>query len=172
MKSKKQFLLFLAVILSLLLCGHIAFLMPMRNELSQTEQELVQKREQLAGIRDYMNAHQDRASYEADLKRRSALVNHLLPDGMDTQGFLEELEKKAKQNKAVIHRVMPERPDENNAAVQQQFVSVEFTSNYFELLSFLADLEEGRFCKIREAHTEIEGGHLRTMLRLSIYALP
>lgn len=171
MRDRRHFLLFAVLVGALLLCAYVCLLLPMRQELVAAEERLLQQREELAGIRDYMSAHQDRTSYEAHLKKQSALVHRLLPDAMDTQEFLESLERKAKASNVFIYRVLPEKFD-GNADLEEQFISVECTCDYFSLLSFLGALEEDRFCKIKEADTKAEGETLRTRLRLSIYALP
>ena len=173
MRSRRQFLLFAASLFALLLVAAVFLLLPMRTELGATEAQLTMRRDELTGIRDYMDAHQDRAAYEAQLKRQSTMVHRLLPDAMDTQRFLESVESKAKASNVFIRRVLPETPvADSDAVVETQYITVEFTGDYFAILSFLSAMEDDRFSSIRQAETMVDGETLRTRLHLSIYAQP
>lgn len=171
MRSRRHFLLFATVLCGLVLSVYAFWLLPMRDELVATEERLITRQRELTAIRAYMHVHPDRAAYEMNLKRQHVLVQRLLPDALDSQRFLEDVEDKAKANNVRIHRVLPEK-SEIYAEVQTQYITIEFTSDYFALLSFLAALEQDRFCRIYQAETKAEEGMLRTKMRIGIYALP
>ena len=104
-------------------------------------------------------------------KEELALVHRRIPDDLDTEGFLKDLNSVAAQNKVVIVRVRPGEITERGS-YRDAPVAVEAAAKFGDFYSFINALRDmPRLATVEDVDVQADdGGLCQILLTLKIYA--
>lgn len=146
--------------------------LPLLDEKATAAAELEQKINQQVTLSNFQNEHLDMAAYEKTLLESANNASQSLPDEIAASEFISTLQNLALANHLKIQKIMPQEIVTNNGISECQ-LNVTVTAGYFDLLSFLAALNDSpRFMLVKAADITAKNGTLTCTLTISIYAMP
>lgn len=160
----------LSLLLSLFLWFFVhGFLREMEGE---SAAEAMKDRKIVIAVQNYQNAHLDREAFMKEIVEAQQRADKAMPDEMEQGAFLSRLQQEAIGAGLKLRQVKPGEVDmEGDCRVLP--VEVQMAGNYFQLLSFLRDLDkEERFMQLRDLKVHSEQGHLQCDMKICIFAEP
>ena len=138
--------------------------------IAERKEAVAKKEQEVLAVQNFMNAHLDVPAYEKKLQQRSQLVERQLPDVLDAGQVVLLLQREAVSKALVLTAIRPGKLQEQGQ-VSVFPVDISFTCNYFQLLDFLAALEEGEmFLQIADTKIQSVDGMLQCNVQVLFYA--
>ena len=163
-----------AVALSVLMSMFLWFLVHgyLQDLVEESEAEAMKDMKIVTAVQNYQNAHLDKEAFMKEVVEAQQRVDKAMPEEMEQGAFLSRLQQEAIGAGLKLRQVKP-----GEIAVEDDCrmlpVEVQMAGNYFQLLSFLRDLDkEERFMQLRDLKVHSEQGHLQCDMKICIFAEP
>ena len=140
------------------------------QELEEQEQSLHQMQEEYAALERLQEEHPDVEKYQLEVEMEKKRVAALLPDEMQTGGFLQELKAASDRTGMVLCELVPEEAQEENGLLAMP-MRVNLQGDYFSLVRFLRALQNGsRFMQVVAMDVASKGDFLDCRLQFKIFS--
>lgn len=174
--SRRQHFFVLALAGTLLLWLFFYFVLhrPLLMAAADFRQQGAQAERTMTAVVNFQNAHLPLKDYQQELGRRDIRARQALPAEMEQGDFLVALDRLAVRSHLRILSVVP-----GKAAADERYlclpVKLQLAGDYFSLLHFLQELQQGERLVVVNSLTVKEGkdkdGTLRAELSLHIFSV-
>lgn len=159
-----------AVMIAFVLWFYMYVLLPQQLRINELKAAKVEFERKNAVVQDFSRKHPDTNSYLAEIDKKMAAVDAMLPNSVDLGGFLTQLEQAAKASGVQLSEM---KPGQNISKVVYQAVPIEvsFRGTFTQILSFLQRLDNiKRFNVVNSVNIKSQQGMLSGKLTIAIYS--
>lgn len=169
--DRKSFFLIVIILALLAVIFYSYVYLPQRIDIRQKQTEYSLRQAELLKLEKYYRAHTDQNRYENELLARLNNSRAMIPEALDLNEFINELQMLARQNMITVKGISPEQPVNSGDYVVQD-IKVEFLGDYQSVLCFLADVEQQkRFVNLLDITAKTDKqGKIGLAMKLRLYA--
>ena len=165
----KIFYIFAAMI-AFMLWFYMYVLLPQQLRITELRAVKVEFERKNAVVQDFSRKYPDTNKYLAEIDKKMAAVDAMLPNAVDLGGFLTQLEQAAKASGVQLSEMKPGQ-NISKAAYQAVPIEVNFRGTFSQILSFLQRLDNiKRFNIVNSVTIKSQQGILSGKLTIAIYS--
>jgi type IV pilus assembly protein PilO len=165
-----KFLCVFTVMMAFVLWFYMYVLLPQELRITELKAAKMELERKNAVVQDFSKKHADTNTYLAEIDKKTAWVDAMLPNSAELGGFLTQLEQAAEASSVQLSEV---KPGQNISKAGYQAVPIEVTirGTFAQILSFLQRLDNAkRFTSVNNVSVKSQQGMLDGKLTIVIYS--
>jgi Tfp pilus assembly protein PilO len=162
--------LFLLTCIAAVFVSHHFLFVPQQQQHAQLTEQLLLKQQKIQSINAFALSHPQLQQYILDLDHQCAYLNKLLPNTLEMQVFINQLQQAAAKSGVQLLKIQP-GPCSNRTGYRDTVIELMIRGDYFHTLDFLGKLENNeRFTTIDRLSTQANAALLDTKLTVLIFS--
>lgn len=170
LKTKYIIVLSILVLLAVIWTFLLLIYLPQTARNNELRQQLFSQQQQIKTVEAFALAHSEADKHLAELERRQAMLDRMLPSSPDLSDFVVQMERAAKEAGVQISQLKPSVPV-NKEGYREIPVEILIKGNFFQTAAFFKKLEDGqRFSLVQTLSMQSRQSVLDCKVNATVYA--
>lgn len=170
LKTKYLIVLYALIFLAAVWAFFLLLYLPQAARNSELREQLLMQQQQVKAIETFALAHPEADKYLAELDRRQAVLDKMLPANTELSDFVVQVERAAKEAGVQIAQLKPSAPV-NKEGYREIPVEILVKGSFFQTAAFLKKLEDGqRFSLVQTLSMQARPNMLDCRINATVYA--